>query len=275
MTATVSTTVSTLDVPGARLHFEVRGQGPLVALVGAPMDAGSFAALADLIAGDHTVLTTDSRGIRHSPLDDPAQDSTPRLRADDLSRLLAHVDAGPAVVFGSSGGAVTALTLAQARPEQVRGVVAHEPPLIELLPDRDELHRQTDELIAAYLSGDVVGAWAGVMGQAGITVPDGALEMMFGGPRDPRDVADERRWFAHELHATTHWAPDLDRLRATPGLVIGIGEESAGQLCDRASRALGQALGLDPVLFPGDHTGFADDPDAFAPVLRAVLDRLR
>ncbi|MFD9948306.1 alpha/beta fold hydrolase [Nonomuraea sp. NPDC059023] len=264
-------TVGTLGTPGARLHFEVRGQGPLVALAGAPMDADSFAPLADLLATDHTVLTADPRGIKRSLLDDPAQDSTPELRAGDLSRLLAHVDAGPAVVFGSSGGAITALALAQTHPEQLRAVIAHEPPLVELLEDRDKLHAQTGELIATYLGGDAVGAWAKFMAQAGITVPDEALEMMFGGERDPQDVADERRWFAHELHGTTHWAPDLDLLRAAPRLVIGIGEESAGQLCDRTSRALGAALGIEPVVFPGDHTGFADDAGGFLPALRAVL----
>ena len=38
-TATPAPTIASLEVPGARLHYEVRGQGPLVALVGAPMDA--------------------------------------------------------------------------------------------------------------------------------------------------------------------------------------------------------------------------------------------
>src|SRR4029077_786481 len=122
-----------LDVPGARLYYEVRGTGPLVVLAGAPMDAASFAPLADSLAGDYAVLTTDPRGINRSPVDDPGQDSTPQMRADDLSRLLAHVDAGPAVVLGSSGGAVSALALVQAHPELVRVAVAHEPPLIELL----------------------------------------------------------------------------------------------------------------------------------------------
>ncbi|MFC9974658.1 alpha/beta fold hydrolase [Spirillospora sp. NPDC127200] len=262
----------TLRVPGASLHYEVRGQGPLVALVGAPMDAGSFAPLADLLAADHTVLTTDPRGINRSPLDDPEQDSTPQLRADDLSRLLAHLDAGPAAVLGSSGGASTVLALAQTRPDQVGTVIAHEPPLDELLDDRDRIHAATDEIIATYLGGDAVGAWGKFMALAGITVPEGMLEMMFGGERDPREVADERRWFARELRATTHWKPDLDALRAVKArIVVGIGEDSAGQLCDRTSRALAAELGIEPTLFPGDHTGFADDPEAFAPRLREVL----
>src|SRR3954468_5747847 len=93
-TTPVPATVATLRVPDARLHYEVRGRGPLVVLVGAPMDAGAFAPLADRLAVDHTVLTTDPRGIGRSPVDDRDQDSTAEVRADDLSRLLLHLDAG-------------------------------------------------------------------------------------------------------------------------------------------------------------------------------------
>jgi len=271
-TSTVPAPAQTLQVPGARLHYEVRGQGPLVVLVGAPMDANAFAPLADLLAADHTVLTTDPRGINRSRLDDPDQDSTPQLRADDLSRLLTHLNAGPAAILGSSGGAVTALALAQTHPEQVHTVIAHEPPLVELLADRAQLHTQTEDLIATYLAGDVIGAWAKFMAQANIRLPEGALEMMFGGDRDLQQVKDERRWFAHEMLATTRWQPDLDALRSTnTRIVVGIGEDSAEQLCDRTSRALSAALGIGPTLFPGGHTGFVEDPDRFATRLRAVL----
>src|SRR3979409_1705610 len=100
-TSTVPATVATLRVPDALLHYEVRGRGPIGLLVAAPMDARPFAPLADLLADDHTVLTTDPRGINRSPVDDPDQDSTPEMRADDLSRLLTHLDAGPATVLGA------------------------------------------------------------------------------------------------------------------------------------------------------------------------------
>jgi len=269
---TTSTATHTLAVPGATLHFEIRGDGPLVALVGAPMDAGAFAPLADLLATDHLVLTTDPRGIHRSPLADPEQESTPELRAGDLAALLAHVGAGPATVFGSSGGACTALALAQAHPETVHTVIAHEPPLADLLPDRDALAAGTDEMIATYLAGDALGAWRGFFAQAGIELPEGALEAMFGGERDPRHVADERRWFAHEVRASTFWRPDPAALRGCGArIVVGIGEESAGQLCDRASRALASSLDTAPVLFPGDHTGFVDAPEPFAAKLSSIL----
>ncbi|MGP4003514.1 alpha/beta fold hydrolase [Streptomyces sp. 8N706] len=272
MSSTSTDIGRTLEVSGARLHYEVRGQGPLVVLCGAPMDAAAFAPLAGLLAADHTVLTTDPRGINRSRLDDPGQDSTPQLRADDLSRLITHLDAGPAVVLGSSGGAVSALALAEAQPEQVHTVIAHEPPLDELLEDRDQLHAETEELIATYLAGDVMGAWKKFFAQADIALPEPVIEQMFGGERDPQQVADERRWFAHEMRATTHWQPDITALGSTTGrIVVGIGADSAGQLCDRTSRSLAAALNIEPTIFPGGHTGFVEDPDAFATRLREVL----
>ena len=272
MSHTTTVTAGYLEVPGARLHYEVRGTGPLVVLVGAPMDASAFAPLADLLAADHTVLTTDPRGIKRSSVDVPDADSTPDMRGDDLSRLLSHLDAGPAVVLGSSGGAVSALALVQVHPEQVHTVVAHEPPLEKLLDDHEQIHAQTDDLIATYLAGDVMGAWAKFFAQADIAMPEGAVEQMFGGERDPQAVADEHFWFAHEMRPTTCWQPDLGVLRAVPTrIVVGIGAESAGEFCDRSSRALTAALDIEPTMFPGGHTAFVDDPAAFATRLRAVL----
>lgn len=263
---------ATLEVPGASLHHEVRGAGPLLVLVGAPMGADAFAPLAEALASDHTVLTCDPRGTSRSPADQEA-DSPPGLRADDLAHLIDHLDVGPATVLGSSGGAVTALALTQSRPDLVRRVVAHEPPLTELLPDREALRSQTQRYCEVYLAGDVVGAWTAFFDQADIAVPAQVVQEMFGGQRDAQQVADERFWFAHELRPTTRWHPDLAALHASPAtIVVGIGAGSRGQICDRTSRALARALGVEPVIFPGGHTGFADAPDAFAQRVREVLD---
>jgi pimeloyl-ACP methyl ester carboxylesterase len=261
-----------LEVPDGRLYFEVRGQGPLVVLCGAPMDTTVFAPLAEVLARDRTVLTTDPRGLRRSRLNDPAQDSTPPLRADDLSRLIAHLDAGPAVVMGSSGGAVSALALIVTHPDQVSVVIAHEPPLFELLPERDTVRATVDEIVADHLAGDVTAAWKKFFALADFGVDASAVDEMFSGERDPQHVVDERRWFAHEIRGTTEWQPDIAALRSTVvPLLIGIGEHSAGMLCDRSSRALAAAIGVEPTMFPGGHTGFSEDPELFATRLRAVL----
>ena len=271
-TSSLAPTAQTLDVPGARLYYEVRGKGPLVVLVGGPMDARPFGPLADLLAGDYTVLTTDPRGINRSPVDDPGQDSTPEMRADDLSRLVAHVDVGPAVVLGSSGGAVSALALVQAHPELVRGVIAHEPPLLELLPDAAERHAGNEVVIARWLAGDYAGSWRTFLENANMQLPEGVFEAMFGGVPDAQALADTTYQNTHMLRPTGQWQPDLATLRAAgPRVVVGIGEASAGQVCDRTSRALAAELGIEPTMFPGGHTGFAQDPSGFAVRLRSVL----
>ena len=273
-TVTAGTVVTgTLAVPGARLHHEVRGTGPLVVLFGTPMDAGAFAGLAELLAADHTVLTADPRGIGRSPVDD--RDATPTLstRADDLARLIRHVAPdGPVGVLGSSGGAVTALALAQEHPDLVDTVIAHEPPLIELLPDRDERHAGGEVVIERWFAGDHVGSWRAFLDNADIRMPEEVFQMVFAAEPDAAARADGDYQNGHLLRPTTHFRPDLAALHAgAPRIVVGIGEQSAGQLCDRTSRALAAELGVEPVLFPGDHIGFADDPAAFLPALRAVL----
>jgi pimeloyl-ACP methyl ester carboxylesterase len=236
------------------------------------MDATSFAPLADLLATDHTVLTTDPRGINRSPVHDPDRDSTPEMRADDLARLIRHLDAGPAVVLGSSGGAVSALALVQEHPELVDTVIAHEPPLLQLLDDREQLREATEDIIATYLGGDVRGAWVKFLALANIQLPDEVLEAMIGGERDPQTIADEHFQHAHMLRATSFWEPDLANLRSPrTRVVVGIGERSGGQICERTSEALAALLGIEPTRFPGDHIGFVENPEAFAVRLRAVL----
>ena len=136
-----------------------------------------------------------------------------------------HLDAGPATVFGSSGGAVTALAMLQAHPEQVDRIIAHEPPLEELLDDREHRRAATDQMIATYLSDGPAAAWAIFLAEANIptmTVPrttarpvarSRPVQRWCAGrvawKRDPQDVADERHFFTHELRPTTLWQPDL------------------------------------------------------------------
>ena len=92
------------------------------------MGAGGFGTLAGHFP-DRTVVTYDPRGVERSTKADPASPSTPEQHADDLHRIIAALGAGPVDLFASSGGAVNALALVAAHPEQVRTLVAHEPPL--------------------------------------------------------------------------------------------------------------------------------------------------
>ncbi|MER6945804.1 alpha/beta hydrolase [Nonomuraea sp. NPDC000554] len=263
------TTTRTLDIPGGRLRYEIRGSGPLLLVVGAPMGAAAFAPLADALAADHTVLTHDPRGIAGSPLDDPEQDSTPELRADDVAALLDALGAESADVFGSSGGAVTGLALVARHPGRVRTLVAHEPPLLELLPDAAERRATVEDIVATFHREGHEAAWRKFMISSGFD--EDAAPPQQGEPSQ-QDLADSARFFAHELRGTTRYVPDVAALTAGPArVVVGIGATSGGLVTHPTSTALAELLGTPPVVFPGDHGGFLWKPVEFAEVLRKAL----
>lgn len=267
MTASTSLSTHILEVPGARLHYEVRGAGPLLLILGAPMAAAEFAPLAHALAGDHTVVTADPRGIAGSSVDDPTENSIPERRADDVAAILDDLGAPTADVFGSSGGAVTGLSLVARHPGRVRTLVAHEPPLLELLPDAAAQRAATEDIIATFNRDGMFAAWGKFMANAGFDTPTGEPEMPEPSDQDLRDAA---HFFNHQLRSTTRFLPDIQALKRGR-VVVGLGEESGRLLTKRTTIALAELLGTRPVMFPGDHGGFMGAPGAFAEVLRKVL----
>ena len=152
-------TTDRLAVPGGKIYYEVRGSGPLLLVIGQPMTSGPFAPLADLLATDHTVVTYDPRGVGESTADDRSLAVTPEVEADDLAAIIDAVGDGPAEVFGSSGGAVAGLALATRHPEKVRTLIAHEPPVGELLPDAPYSRAAIDDVEDAYRAYGAGAAW--------------------------------------------------------------------------------------------------------------------
>src|SRR4029453_1776954 len=130
----------TPDVPGAVLTYDVRINDattePVLLLIASPMGAAGLTTLAGHFH-DRTIVPYDPRGAERSTKTDPTTQSTPEEHADDLHRIIDALDAGPVDLFASSGGAINALDLVARHPEQVRTLVAHEPPLFQVLPDRE------------------------------------------------------------------------------------------------------------------------------------------
>ncbi len=129
-----------------------------------------------------------------------------------------------------------------------------------------------EAIVTAYLTEGRAAAWRLFLADANIELPEPVFAEMFGAPLDGHAADDEDFFFRHEMRPSIEFVPDLEALRTGPTrIVVGIGEESTGQVCDRTSTALAKALGIEPVIFPGDHIGFAEDPDGFAPALRPLL----
>jgi pimeloyl-ACP methyl ester carboxylesterase len=260
-----------LDVPGARLYYEIQGSGPLLMLVGHPMGSSGFAAIAPLLAEHYTVVTYDPRGFAHSTIDDRDQDAEPVLLADDLRRVLEAVGDGPAHVFGSSGGAVTGLALVAHYPRHVQTLVAHEPPLAVLLQDAEEARAGLQAIYDTYRDFGIGAAWQRFSSFAGFDMaPQG--EEPTPPPPSAELVAASERFFGHSLLPIALYQPDLSALQVEPNLVIAAGgTTSRGQFPWRTAVALAHRLGKPLIEFPGDHVGFASDAEDFATVLRRTL----
>jgi pimeloyl-ACP methyl ester carboxylesterase len=272
----------TLAVPGAVLHYDVRAndasEQPVLLITGSPMGADGFAALAGRF-GDRTVITYDPRGVGRSQRADGASGSPPEEHAEDLHRLIGALGAGPVDIFGSSGGAVNALALVARHPEQVRTLVAHEPPTAGVLPDRDAVLATCEVIHETYLRdgfGKAMAKFTAMVGQQG-PLPDDFASRPGPNPADlGLPVADDgsRNHPLLGLHmiVCSHYQHDFAALAATPvRIVLGVGAESAAMMPGRAAVAMAARLGSAPVTFPGDHVGFGSQPDAFAAALRAVL----
>lgn len=281
-------TTHTLEVPGAVLTYDVRQNDsttePLLLLIGMPMGAGGFGTLSGYFT-DRTVMTYDPRGVERSHM--TGTDSSPDVHAEDLHRLITAMGRGPVDLFASSGGAVNALALVTHHPQDVRILVAHEPPAAQVLPDREQALAAVQDISDTYHRS----GWGVAMAKFITTVsikghipadiaqqptPDPA---MFGLPTDD-DGSRNDALFAQFIVPGTHYQPDFEALRSvSTRIVIAAGAESEGILARRAAEVIAERLGTTLTIFPGDHGGFfggeygqTGKPDEFAATLRQVLN---
>src|SRR3954463_9472275 len=233
------TTTHTLETADADIAYDVHGPLPTadgrppLFMIGQPMAASGFGTLASHFP-DRTVVTYDPRGLGRSIRRDGRVDHSPTVQAEDVHAVIEALGAGPVEMFASSGGAVTALALVAAHPDDVVTLVAHEPPLIPVLPDADAAERARAGFRDAYQAG---GAGAGMAAVIAMTsgggeftddyfaqpAPDPAAFGMPAHDDGSRDdpLLSDRSW------AVSGYRPDIDALAAAPThVVIAMGEES-------------------------------------------------
>jgi pimeloyl-ACP methyl ester carboxylesterase len=282
----------TLETAEAGIVYDVLGPLPTndgrppLFMIGQPMDASGFRTLASYFP-DRTVITYDPRGLGRSVRKDGGVDNVPTVQAGDVHAVIGALGAGPVEMFASSGGAVTALALVAAQPEDVVTLVAHEPPLIPVLYDSAAAERARAAVRDAY---DAKGSNAGMAAFIAMTSWRGAFTddyfaqpapdpAAFGMPTDDDGSRDspllsDRSW------AVSSYRPDVDGLAAAPTrIVIAVGEESGTTFTGRTSVATADLLGQHATVFPSHHGGFlgsesgyAGQPEAFARKLRNVLE---
>ena len=288
MTVTESTT-RTLEAPGATLTYDVRPGGstdelPLF-LIGSPMGAAGFGTLSGHFP-DRTLITYDPRGSERSTKPDMTSPSTPDEHADDLHRIIQEVG-GPVDMFASSGGATNALALVAKHPEDVRTLVAHEPPAAAVLPDRENAQAASRAVYDTYQRsgfGAGMAHFIAVVSHQGEFPDDFAQQpppdpAMFGLPTEDDGSRTDPLMSQNMISGTTY-EPDFEALRsASTRIVIAAGVESEGILPSRCASVVAERLGTEVVIFPSGHGGFMGgeygqppgEPEAFAAKLREVL----
>jgi len=286
------TTTHVLETAGADIAYDVHGPLPTadgrppLFMIGQPMAASGFGTLASHFP-DRTVVTYDPRGLGRSIRRDGRVDHSPTVQADDVHAVIETLDAGPVEMFASSGGAVTALALVAAHPDDVVRLVAHEPPLIPVLPDAEAAARARAGFNDAYMAKGwgtgmaafiAMTSWRGEFTEEYFAQP-AADPVAFGMPTED-DGSREDPLLSDRSWAVTSYRPDVDALAAAPTrIVVAVGEESEGTFTGRTSVATAQLLGDQATVFPSHHGGFlggdsryAGQPEAFARKLREVLD---
>lgn len=289
------TTLHTLHSTEADIVYDVRGPlptpdgRPLLMMIGQPMTASGFDTLASYFP-DRTVVTYDPRGLGRSTRTDGRVDNSPTVQASDVHAVIEALDAGPVEMFASSGGAVTALALVAAHPEDVTTLVAHEPPLIPVLPDATAAQRAlagvrdvyeargSNAGMAAFIA---MTSWPGEFSDAYFAQPT-ADPAAFGMPSEDDGSRDspllsDRSW------AITGYRPESDALaKGSTRVVIAVAEESGSSFTGRTSVATAHLLGQEATVFPSHHGGFLGgesgypgQPEAFAGKLREVLAHAR
>jgi pimeloyl-ACP methyl ester carboxylesterase len=283
-------TTSTLEVPGATLVYDVRSGtqtgDPVLFLIGSPMGAAGFGTLASHFT-DRTVVTYDPRGSERSQLTEPTTPPTAEEHADDVHRIIEELGGGPVDLFASSGGAINAFALVARHPEDVRTLVAHEPPLPAVLPDRDAAIAASRAVHETYMQrgwGAGMAHFIDVVSHQGEFPADFAQRpasepQMFGLPADD-DGSRTDPLLGLALVGSINYEPDLPALRAASTWIVMAAGNEEGTMANRGAYGVADRLGTTVVEFPGGHAGFMGgeygqmgEPDAFAAKLRAVLER--
>ena len=262
--------MSHLDVAGARLYYETHGSGPIMVMIaGAGGTCGVFRKVAEHLAAYYTVVLYDRRGFSRSQVVGP-QDYSHRLAtdADDVRHLTAHIGNGPATIFGSSSGAIVALTVLTNHPSMVKTVVAHEPPAVRQLPDGQQWLDFWRSVYQLYQTEGIEPAMEAFRAR---TFPESDVRVMANAPKDSANAA---YWFEHELRQYPAVELDLDALQRHAGrIVLAAGRDSVGYTCRQVTAALADKLDRAMVGLPGGHIGFVSAPEEFARELLDVLGR--
>jgi pimeloyl-ACP methyl ester carboxylesterase len=254
-------------INGVGLHVEppVGAGEPLILVHGGWTDHNTWARLVPHLARAYRVVSYDRRG--HS-LSERGPGPAPRRQdEDDLIALIEELGLGPVHLVGTSYGASISLAVAGRRPELVRGVVAHEPPLVHLFaaPPLEEMMELVQEQIAA---GDAPGATRRFFEDVA-QVP-GAWEAI---PEPVRQAAIANAQTFLDLREDPTWGDlDVDAVARFPRPITITWGDAGPIWLPRIAVNVADAIRREPAVIHGaGHTPHHTHPDAFAALIQQRL----
>jgi hypothetical protein len=154
----------------------------------------------------------------------------------------------------------------------VRTLIAHEPPLTQVLADPEPFVQTQLAVERAFREEGVAAALGRFLAFTGIDPADREDDAPLPRP-GPQRAANLEFFLTHDAPAARRFRLYLDPLVAEPKKIIpAMGEGSRQRPHAEPVQALARLLGRECAEFPGGHSGHVFRPRAFAAKLRQALD---
>jgi pimeloyl-ACP methyl ester carboxylesterase len=270
----VTVNAGRVTTEGDEIYYEVRGQGqPLLMISGGSVDAGYYSFAADILSDKYQVITYDRRGNSRSSRNDP-QNFEISQQARDAVAVLRAVGHESAFVFGNSGGAIIALEMAKSQNQAVKAIVAHEPPLIRVLPNSEKWLRYFSGIYrTAYRFGANI---AMLKFSLSLGIPQSGFRSV------PNDVGtrvgkNQNFFIKHEMLPLVNYKPDVEMIKKN-GVKVFM---AAGKITLDKEKYYGltapiiaEMLNCNMINFPGHHISYLDMPEEWAAKLHDILQKV-
>jgi pimeloyl-ACP methyl ester carboxylesterase len=269
--------LATAVVNDVGLSYEVTGTSeiPLVMVHGSWFSRRVWDWVVPQLAESFRVVTYDRRG--HGESERPSGQGSVREDVADLAALIEHLGLAPAWVVGQSFGGSITLRLAGERPDLLRGIIAHEPPLFSLVADDPAVAPMLEEAtqtVAAVAERIASGDHAGAAEQF--------VEELLGQGRWTQLPAEIRQMMTEHAPTYLDEANDPEQLAFDLGWIRGFtrpalltqGDQSPPPFAAVIPRLAEVLPSAEVRKFPGaGHPVHVEQPEDYAEAITAFVSR--
>lgn len=261
-----------IEVNGARIYHEVRGSGASVLFIaGATGDGGHFERVAEFLSDEFTVVTYDRRANSRSPRPDDWDSTSTEEQSEDVARLIEGLGLAPAAIVGTSGGAIIGLDLVLRRPDLLRGAILHEPAMLSILPNSEEVTGAIQQVVEVGMQRG--GPRGGMEAFLRFFVGDEAFANVDGQLRE-RMLGNGENFFGRELGSIGSYYPNDATLASVEVPVTVMAGAETSPLLTETSQWVATHLNVELKTVSGGHAPYFDRPEEMAQAIRAHLRKL-